>query len=59
MEIVLATGNLHKKEELETILQGHRILLPSDLNCSFDCVENGETYLDNALIKAKALYKVV
>lgn len=59
MEIVLATGNLHKKEELSEILSGHSILLPSDLNCSFDCVENGKTYLDNALIKAHALYKVV
>jgi len=59
MEIVLATGNLHKKEELSEILKGHKILLPSDLNCSFDCIENGQTYLDNALIKALALYKVV
>lgn len=59
MEIVLATGNLHKKEELSEILSGHKVLLPSDLNCSFDCVENGKTYLDNALIKARALYKVV
>lgn len=59
MEIVLATGNLHKKEELAAILNGHKILLPSDLNKSFDCVEDGETYLDNALIKARALYEVV
>ena len=59
MEIVLATGNLHKKEELNEILKGHKILLPSDLNCTFDCVESGKTYLDNALIKAHALYKVV
>jgi XTP/dITP diphosphohydrolase len=59
MEIVLATGNLHKKEELSEILNGHTILLPSDLHCTFDCIENGKTYLDNALIKAHALYKVV
>lgn len=59
MEIVLATGNLHKKEELSEILKGHSILLPSDLNCSFDCIEDGKTYLDNALLKAQALYKIV
>jgi XTP/dITP diphosphohydrolase len=59
MEIVLATGNLHKKEELAAILDGHKILLPSDLNSSFDCIEDGVTYLDNALIKARALYKEV
>lgn len=59
MDIVLATGNLHKKEELQEILKGHKILLPGDLNARFDCEENGESYLDNALIKAKALYKVV
>jgi len=59
MEIVLATGNLHKKGELSEILKGHKVLLPSDLNSTFDCVESGITYLDNALIKAHALYKVV
>ena len=59
MEIVLATGNLHKKGELSEILKGHNILLPSDLGKSFDCVEDGITYLDNALIKAHALYKIV
>lgn len=59
MKLVLATGNMHKRDELSQILTGHEVLIPKDLNASFDCVEDGETYLDNALIKAKALYKVI
>lgn len=55
MEILLATGNAHKKEELERILAPHRILIPSDIGLSFDAEETGTTYLANAIIKAEAL----
>ncbi len=56
MEIVLATGNMHKKEELEQILSGHKILIPSDLGLEFDCDETGTTFLANARLKAETLY---
>jgi len=58
MEIVLATGNMHKKKELEQILSGHRILIPSDLGLVFDCDETGLTFMENALLKAETLYKL-
>jgi len=55
MEILLATGNPHKKEELSRILSPHTVLIPPDLGISFDADETGSTYLENALIKARTL----
>ena len=55
MELLLATGNPHKKEELSRILNPHRVLIPSDLGISFDADETGTTYVENALIKARTL----
>jgi XTP/dITP diphosphohydrolase len=59
MDIVLATGNKHKKQELEQILRDHTILLPADGGVNFACDETGQTFLDNALLKAQALYRQV
>lgn len=59
MDIFLASGNEHKRVELEQILKPHRLLLPKDEGLEFDCEETGETYLDNALLKARALYEMV
>ncbi len=47
---------MHKKRELEKILSGHRILIPSDLGLIFDCDETGRTFMENALLKAETLY---
>lgn len=57
MELILATGNPHKKEELSRILAPHRILIPSDISVDFDADETGTTYLENALIKARVLFE--
>ncbi len=59
MEIVLASGNMHKKKELEKIFSGHKLVLPSELGVDFDCDETGKTFLENALLKAETLYKQV
>ena len=59
MEIVLASGNMHKKMEVEKIFAGHTILLPGDLGVSFDCEETGSTFLENSLLKAETLYERV
>jgi len=59
MEIFLASGNEHKREELGQILKPHRLLLPKDEGLDFDCEETGDTYLDNALLKARTLYDMV
>ena len=55
MDILLATGNPHKRDELGRILYPHRILIPSEIGLEFDPEESGDTYLDNALIKAREL----
>ena len=56
MEILLATGNTHKKEELQRILAPHTLLIPADIGVKFDADETGTTYLENALIKAQVLW---
>lgn len=58
MKILLASGNPHKKEELNKIFDQHTIILPKDLGIEMDVEETGSTYLDNALLKAQALYNL-
>ena len=59
MDIWFATGNPHKQEELAAILKDHRIQIPSQEGISFEPEETGATFLENALIKARALYRKV
>ena len=57
-EIILATNNKHKLQEVREILSPHKIVVYglSDLNIKLPEVEeNGTTYYENALIKAKAV----
>ena len=56
--VVVATGNAHKVVEIETILApvmpGVRFVALGELGNFPDPVEDGETFFDNALIKARA-----
>ena len=58
--VVVATGNAHKLTEIEAILstapalEGVRFVALGDLGDFDDPDENGETFYDNALIKAQA-----
>ena len=56
--VVVATGNAHKVVEIETILApvmpGVRFVALGELGDFPDPVEDGETFFDNALIKARA-----
>ena len=57
-EILLATNNKHKLQEVREILSPHGIIVYciSDLNLDYkEPIEDGKTYKDNALIKANAL----
>lgn len=59
-EIVLATNNKHKLQEVREILSpcGIVVYSPRDLNMDVpEPEENGNTYYENALIKAKNLAK--
>ena len=61
MKIVLASRNAHKIKELQTLLskniEGIEILSLDDVGIIDDIDENGATYEENALIKAKAAAK--
>jgi XTP/dITP diphosphohydrolase len=60
MELYVATGNAHKLIELAPALPGHILKTPADAGISsFDVVEDGSTYLENAVKKARALYALV
>ncbi|MDR3115758.1 MAG: RdgB/HAM1 family non-canonical purine NTP pyrophosphatase [Treponema sp.] len=60
MTLWFATGNTHKKTELAALLSGHRIKIPQEGGIlDFNPQETGKTFLDNALIKAQALYRLL
>lgn len=57
MKIVLASNNQKKKKELHTLLSQYidniEILSLSDVGIFGDIIEDGETFAENALIKAR------
>ena len=58
MEILVATHNLHKKEEIQQILGTEYIVTSlSDYNLNDEIIEDGSTFQDNALIKAKYCFE--
>ena len=60
-EMILATNNKHKLLEVREILSTHKIIVYGlgDLASKLEDVEeNGKTYAENALIKAKAVQKL-
>ena len=57
--VVLATGNTHKRDEIRQILADIpvEILSLADLGVIINVVEDGESYVENALIKARAAHR--
>ncbi|MFN2283785.1 MAG: RdgB/HAM1 family non-canonical purine NTP pyrophosphatase [Anaerolineae bacterium] len=60
MQLLLATHNQGKRREWRALLDGLdvELLLPDDLGLTGDIEETGDTYVENALIKARTLAKV-
>ena len=56
-QLILASNNSHKIKEFREIFTDCEILSLSDIWFLDDIVEDWETFLDNALIKCKAVYK--
>ena len=56
-KLVIATANEHKLKEIEAIFKGTVIkeisAMPSDIG---EIIENGNTFIENSLIKARAVY---
>ena len=58
MKIYLASSNRNKKREISEIFPNHEIVTPADEGLEFDPEESGETFLENSLIKARALHLI-
>ena len=66
MKIWFASGNLHKRKELTEILKTNlknpndlEILSPKDFGLEFNPEEKGSSFLENALIKARELSRLL
>lgn len=58
MEILIATHNLHKKEEIQQILGTDYVVTSlSDYDLNDEIVEDGNTFQENALIKAEYCFE--
>ena len=57
--MILATNNQNKLRELKQILNDNNLKSLSDVNINIDVEETGTTFYENALIKARAIYKIV
>ncbi|NLM43748.1 MAG: XTP/dITP diphosphatase [Clostridiales bacterium] len=60
MEVVAATNNKNKLQEIRDILQemGYKVLSLQQVGLEIDVDETGKTFRENALIKAKEIYKL-
>ena len=57
-ELIIASGNAHKIIEIQAILgEEFKVKGLKDLDIKIDIVEDGKTYKENALIKARAIAK--
>lgn len=59
-KIIFATGNQHKMVEIRMILKGPgiEIISQKEAGITADIVENGRTFEENALIKAKGIAEI-
>lgn len=57
--LLIATSNAHKVEEFKTMLEplGYQVLSLLDFDEVIDIEENGTTFEENAIIKAKTMYE--
>jgi len=56
MKIVLATSNKGKVKEIKQMCDEHEVIPYSELIEAFEIVEDGVTFKENALIKARAVF---
>lgn len=57
MEILIATQNKHKVEELKVILNDHKLLTPPDAGIDFNFDETGTSFFENSYGKAMELFR--
>lgn len=59
MRVVLATSNKGKVREIIELLHDREVFPYTDLIEGFEIIEDGDTFKENALIKARAVYKAL
>ena len=57
MQIVVASGNKGKIKEIKEILNEYEVIPYTDLIEPFEIEENGNSFKENAIVKAKAIYE--
>ncbi|WP_296322733.1 RdgB/HAM1 family non-canonical purine NTP pyrophosphatase [Treponema sp. UBA3813] len=58
-KLYLASGNKHKQKEMQELLSDFEIRIPSDDGIEFAPIEDGKSFYENSLIKARALWNLV
>ena len=57
-ELVFATNNQNKADEVSTLLEGqYKILTLKDIGCEVDIPETGITFAENAALKSNFIYE--
>ena len=59
MKIVLATSNKGKVKEIQAMCEDHEVIPYSELIDPFEIIEDGDSFKENALIKARAVFKAL
>ncbi len=59
MKIILASSNQGKLKELKDLMQDYEVYAFSEVLTPFEILEDGKSFKENALIKARAVYKAL
>jgi len=59
LKLVLATSNKGKVREIKALCDGYEVVPYSELIEEFEIVEDAETFKENALIKARAVFEAL
>lgn len=58
MDFIIATNNKDKVKEIIAILKGHNVMSQSEAGINVEAEENGTSFKENALIKARSIKKL-
>jgi len=59
LKLVLATSNKGKVREIKAMCKDYEVIPYSELIEEFEIIEDGDTFKENALIKARAVFKAL
>ena len=59
MKLVLATSNKGKVREIKALCEDYEVIPYSELIQEFEIIEDGDTFKENALIKARAVFNAL